>query len=267
MVTFRPAAIRVWSKCARSAAKFPYYGALETEPALSLESFHAGANALVDENVMLQFNAKVGDRIKVGDSSSRIAGSLRKIPGETLAFSLISPRVYIPMEYLDRTQLVQKGSCGALPGLFQVRRRNPESNAGEQHRAAHCSACAWKPTRSASAPRRSPPTWRICRATCAWRCLSRCCSPVSASPASCMFTPRKRRAAALLRCIGATPRETVSVYLLQILLLTVVCSAAGVGLGVCGADLFAVRAQRFSAGGDGDRDLAPRDRRRGLSSA
>ena len=47
-----------------------------------------------------------------------------------------------------------------------------------------------------------------------------------------VYAKEKAQAAALLRCIGARPRETVSVYLLQLLFLTVVCSAAGVGLGV-----------------------------------
>ena len=99
---------------------FPFYGALESTPPLSLAEFHRGANALVDENVMLQFNAKVGDRLKIGDQEFRIVGRLRKIPGETLAFSLISPRVYIPMAYLDRTELITKGQPGALPSLFQA---------------------------------------------------------------------------------------------------------------------------------------------------
>ena len=59
---------------------------------------------------MLQFNARVGDLIKIGEQEFRIAGKLRKIPGETLAFSLISPRIYIPLRYLDQTGLLQKGS-------------------------------------------------------------------------------------------------------------------------------------------------------------
>ena len=89
---------------------FPYYGALESEPPFSREEFDRDANALVDENVMLQFNARLGDRLKIGEHEFRIAGKLRKIPGETLAFSLISPRVYIPMAFLNRTGLLQKGS-------------------------------------------------------------------------------------------------------------------------------------------------------------
>ncbi|MDH3445092.1 MAG: ABC transporter permease, partial [Deltaproteobacteria bacterium] len=99
---------------------FPYYGALETEPASAAVEFRGGANALVDENVMLQFNARVGDVLKLGEGQFRIAGKLRKIPGETAAFSLISPRIYIPMEYLNQTQLLQKGSLVRYRVFFKL---------------------------------------------------------------------------------------------------------------------------------------------------
>ena len=102
------------------SSAFPFYGVLESTPPLSLAEFHRGANALVDENVMLQFNAQVGDRLKIGEYEFRIAGRLRKIPGETLAFSLISPRVYIPMAYLDRTELLQKGSLVRYRVYFKL---------------------------------------------------------------------------------------------------------------------------------------------------
>src|SRR6516165_7692242 len=48
------------------SGKFPYYGALETEPA-SAVNLREGANALVDENLMLQINARIGDRVKIGE--------------------------------------------------------------------------------------------------------------------------------------------------------------------------------------------------------
>ena len=69
---------------------------------------------------MLQFNARIGDRLKIGDREFRIAGKLRKIPGETLAFSLISPRVYIPIAYLDGTQLIQRGSLVRYRVYFKL---------------------------------------------------------------------------------------------------------------------------------------------------
>src|SRR5215831_5545663 len=67
---------------------FPYYGALETEPAAAAQEFQRGAGALVDENVMLQFNVKVGDLVRIGEQDFRILGKLKKIPGETVVFSL-----------------------------------------------------------------------------------------------------------------------------------------------------------------------------------
>ena len=99
---------------------FPYYGALETEPANAARDFHGGANALVDENVMLQLGARVGDTLKIGEREFRISAMLRKIPGETLAFSLISPRVYIPLDYLNQTQLLQKGSLVRYRVFFKL---------------------------------------------------------------------------------------------------------------------------------------------------
>ncbi len=49
------------------SGEFPYYGALETVPASAGRSFRNGQAALVDQTVMLQFNAKVGDTVKLGN--------------------------------------------------------------------------------------------------------------------------------------------------------------------------------------------------------
>src|ERR1700761_4724875 len=46
--------------------EFPYYGKLETIPESAGIDFRNGKKALVDQTLMLQYNAKVGDSIKVG---------------------------------------------------------------------------------------------------------------------------------------------------------------------------------------------------------
>ena len=45
---------------------FPYYGSLETTPIAAGKTFRNNQAALVDKTLMLQFNAKIGDSIKVG---------------------------------------------------------------------------------------------------------------------------------------------------------------------------------------------------------
>lgn len=89
---------------------FPYYGALETAPAEAGKTFRTRQAALVDKTLMLQYNAKVGDSVKVGNISFVIEGTLLKAPGATGLSSSVAPAVYIPLDYLEQTGLSQKGS-------------------------------------------------------------------------------------------------------------------------------------------------------------
>ena len=90
---------------------FPYYGRLETTPASADQSFRKGGRtALVDNALMLQFNARPGDSIKVGEVTFLIAGALNQAPGQTGISSSVAPIVYIPLSYMAETGLSQKGS-------------------------------------------------------------------------------------------------------------------------------------------------------------
>jgi len=89
---------------------FPYYGELETTPVQAGRSFQTGQRALVDKTLMLQFNAKVGDSVKVGELAFEIAGILNNAPGQTGISTTVAPAVYIPLIYLEKTGLSKKGS-------------------------------------------------------------------------------------------------------------------------------------------------------------
>ena len=90
--------------------QFPYYGELETIPAIAARSFRNGKYALVDQTLMVQYNAKVGDTIRIGILSFTIAGTLMGAPGQSGISASVSPVVYIPLTYLNETGLEQKGS-------------------------------------------------------------------------------------------------------------------------------------------------------------
>ena len=211
---------------------FPFYGALESTPPLSLAEFHRGANALVDENVMLQFNAQVGDRLKIGEYEFRIAGKLRKIPGETLAFSLISPRVYIPMAYLDQTELLQKGSLVRYRVYFKLQRdidvdRLAGNLAPKLQQLRLEADTVSKRSESIAASMEN-----LSRYLTLAVFIAVLLSGVGVASVVHVFATVKARSAALLRCIGAAPRETVCVYVIQVLSLAFVSSLLGTALGV-----------------------------------
>lgn len=89
---------------------YPYYGELETVPTEAGREFRGKQQALVDQTLMLQFDAKIGDSVKVGEVTFVIAGTLLKAPGQTGISTTVAPSVYIPLRYLEETGLEQKGS-------------------------------------------------------------------------------------------------------------------------------------------------------------
>lgn len=89
---------------------YPYYGQIVTKPESASKQFKSGKYALVDEKLMIQYDAQVGDSLKVGNLTFEIIGAITQIPGQTDVSASISPVVYIPYQYLESTGLIQKGS-------------------------------------------------------------------------------------------------------------------------------------------------------------
>ncbi len=103
------------------AGGFPFYGKLETEPGNAADEFQRGDGALVEESLLTQFNARVGDTIRLGKLTTRIAGSLKKVPGETVAFAAMAPRVYLSMDGLQKAGLLRPESLARFKVYFQFR--------------------------------------------------------------------------------------------------------------------------------------------------
>ena len=101
---------------------YPFYGALETEPAAAARDFRSDQSALVDHTLMLQFGVEVGDPIRIGEVTFRVAGRLLRIPGEVPTASLVGPRVFIPRRFLEETQLVRGGSRATYSTFFRLDR-------------------------------------------------------------------------------------------------------------------------------------------------
>jgi len=214
------------------SGKFPYYGALETEPASAVKELREGANALIDENLMLQIHARVGDRVKIGDHEFRIAGKLRKIPGEPVAFSLISPRVYVPMAYVKGSPLLQRGSLVRYRVYFKfdssmdvdqlVLRMSPQFE-----RLGVRADTVSRRTEAISAS-----VGNLSRYLRLAVFIAVLLAGVGVASGVHVFTKQKAPSVAVLRCVGAGPAEAVMVNLVQVLIVALAGSITGAILGV-----------------------------------
>ncbi len=89
---------------------FPFYGDFVTVPADAPGRLRAGGDvAIVEETLLRQFNAKVGDRVKLGSTLFTVVGALQKLPGESSALAAtVAPRALIPRSALEATGLAER---------------------------------------------------------------------------------------------------------------------------------------------------------------
>ena len=90
--------------------EYPYYGAAELEPAMSLPQALDGDSAVVAEEFLIRLNAQVGQTLRLGGRDFRIAAVLRQEPDRLNAAAAIGPRVMISQAALQRTGLIVTGS-------------------------------------------------------------------------------------------------------------------------------------------------------------
>lgn len=90
---------------------FPLYGNIDTIPEDASAKFRTIENsALIDESLILQFGIKVGDPIVLGKHTFKVAGYIKSLPGESFIVSELSPRVLINFTDIPKTGLIGFGS-------------------------------------------------------------------------------------------------------------------------------------------------------------
>jgi len=91
-------------------AAYPFYGQIKTIPSLAYGDFQLGKGALIDQSVMDQFGLSVGDSLHIGLKSYAIVGGMTSIPGQAQAGSFFGPRIFIPLQGIEQTGLLERGS-------------------------------------------------------------------------------------------------------------------------------------------------------------
>ncbi len=211
---------------------FPYYGSLETSPANAGRTFREAQEAIVDRTLMLQFNAQVGDSIKVGDMTFAIAGTLLKAPGQTGIAASVAPTVYIPLRYLDSTGLSKKGSRINYTYYYKFSRPDQATEITRalepRFQAEGLDADTIESQKEQTGRAFSDLTNFL--SLVGFIALLLGC--VGVASAVNIYIREKINTIAILRCLGVQSYEAFLIYLLQILGIGFIGSVAGAALGV-----------------------------------
>ena len=212
---------------------YPFYGEIVTSPAGQWGPLQSGRNALVDPTLLVALDAHVGDTLTLGFAKFVISGTLVNVPGDVaLASAAMGPRVYIPERYLKETGLLLFGSRvehqtvvkltpSLPPARFIYRFKQRLEQAGVRYRT---------PAQTEMNLTESIDSLRDFLGVIGLVALL--LGGIGVASGVNAFVMRKIDTVAILRCLGATSRQVLAIYLLQAALMGLVGAAIGALLGV-----------------------------------
>ncbi|MDT0647799.1 FtsX-like permease family protein [Zunongwangia sp. F260] len=216
---------------------FPFYGMVETEPSSAANAYQQENAALVDETLMLQLGIQIGDSIKVGDATLPIAGALQSVPGSTSLFSSVAPPVLIPYKYISETGLVQTGSRIDYKYYFVAPQADMEKLDDELDPILDDNDADLDTHTSTSERlgRRYENFGKFLNLVAFIALLLGC---VGIASAINIYIKGKLRAVAVLKCLGASRRQTFLIYLVQIAAMGLLGGIIGTAAGLLLQQLF-----------------------------
>lgn len=195
---------------------YPLYGAVLTEPPGAFAELFTGDAALVDEDAAAQHGLKVGDRVRLGELSLRVAGVVVKESGRGMARFQLGPRVFIGLQTVERTGLarfgarIRRSALVALPPSSDPERAARRAAADLERRLADPYLSVTSYPESEETTRRSLGRLTNYFTLTALATLLLGAGGMAAGLSA--FLDGELETAALLRCLGASGREVARAY-------------------------------------------------------
>ena len=211
---------------------FPFYGTIDTEPVNAAKQYQELGGALVDATLMLQFNLKAGDSIKLGKLMFPIIGALKSIPGSTAISTSVAPPVLIPFRFIEATELLQLGSRKEYQYFFVAppsmdlelldKTIDPILDDENADLDTHTST-------SERLGRRYENVSKFLNLAAFIALLLGC---VGIASSVHIYIKEKLKNVAVLKCIGASRKQTFLIYLIQIIGIGLIGGVLGAAIGI-----------------------------------
>lgn len=223
---------------------FPFYGTIKTQPVTAATSYQALGGVLVDATLMLQYNLQAGDSIKVGEITLPIAGALKAIPGNTAVSSSVAPLVIIPFRFIADTELLQFGSRKRYQFFYNEpdvdlvaleKKLQPMLEAENADLDTHTST-------SSRLGRRYDNVGSFLNLTAFIALLLGC---VGIASSVNIYIKEKIKAIAVLKCLGASRKQSFLIFLIQIAGIGILGGIIGTAIGVGLQELFPIVLKEF----------------------
>ena len=217
---------------------YPLRGAVKIADAIDVEgapatAIPASGTVWADAALLSSLDARVGDALRLGDKTFRIAGVITFEPDRGAGFMNFAPRVMLAQSDLAATNLIQFGSrvsyrllVAGEKGAVADFGRYMEQQIDEQKlRGVRLESLeSGRPEMRATLERAEQFLSLV-------SLLSAMLAAVAVAMAARRFMLRHVNACAMLRCLGMTQNQVTGLYLIEFLLVGLIGSAVGAAIG------------------------------------
>jgi putative ABC transport system permease protein len=213
---------------------YPLIGQVATDPAGAWGLLATGDRTIVDPALLATLGARLGDSLTLGYTRFEIVGTIRAVPGDAGISAAIGPRVFIPERDLTATKLLVFGSradyrtlvAWATPTTAISERwvRGLRPRLDREHVRVQTAADAESNLTSA--------IQRLTDFLGIIGVVALLLGGIGVASGVAAFVARKIDTAAILRCLGATGPQVLTVYVTQAAVMGLVGATAGAALGI-----------------------------------
>ncbi|MBA3853501.1 MAG: hypothetical protein C0503_03740 [Gemmatimonas sp.] len=211
---------------------FPFYGEVLTEPAGRWAQLHRGRYVLVDPSVLIGLDAQVGDSLQIGYARFEILAAITNIPGDPGIASTIGPRVFIPAQYLAETGLIAAGARAEYEAVLKL----PEGTRTPIWVAPLRPRIEKENIRIRTVEEReidlTDAIQQLARFLSVVGLIALLLGGIGVASGVNAFVQRKIDTVAVLRCLGASSAQVLTIYLVQAAAMGFLGAAAGAVLGI-----------------------------------
>ncbi|MEY3775932.1 MAG: hypothetical protein RLZZ129_2712 [Verrucomicrobiota bacterium] len=213
--------------------RFPFYGEFQARPGDAPAQLAAGGPVvLLEETLLSQFGLKTGDTVRLGRVTFTIIGAVLKVPGDSVAITQLAPRAFIPLGQLPATELAGPGSLVRHRIALKL---PPEVEPAAVEREMRQKFITERMSYD-TVEERKRDLGRVLENVNGFLSLvgfvALFLGAIGVASAIHVYIRQKITTVAVLRCLGASARQSFAVYLVQGLGLGVLGSVLGAALGV-----------------------------------
>ncbi|HEY1953261.1 MAG TPA: FtsX-like permease family protein [Gemmatimonadaceae bacterium] len=211
---------------------YPFYGKITTEPAGRWKLLQQGPYAIVDPSLLTTLDAKVGDTLKLGFGTFTIIASVADVPGAAGIAEMLGPRIFIPARYIAETQLLVFGSTADRTVLARIPAGTDPDKFVKPIKTRLESQQVRVRTVTQSEMQTADAIENLSDFIAIVGLVALLLGGIGVASGVRAFVARKIDTVAVLRCLGASSGQVLTIYVVQAAAMGLVGAAAGVLLGV-----------------------------------